>query len=77
MDLFQLIIRLLAFAVTLYLLLEFIVACTVCTSTGIILMLLVCIIVIGLFLGLKRYDMAKCDKCKQIMPKNMFGIVKM
>ena len=76
MDLFQLIIRLLAFAVTLYLLLEFIVACSVCTTTGIILMILVSVIVIGLFLGFKRYDMTKCDKCNQTMPKTMFGIRK-
>jgi hypothetical protein len=76
MDLFQLIIRLLAFAVTLYLLLEFIVACSVCTSTGIILMLLVCIIVVGLFLGFKRYNMTKCDRCKQTVPKSLFGITK-
>lgn len=74
MDLFLFIIRLIAFAVTLYLLLEFIVVCRVSTTIGFISTALTTSIVIGGFILLKRYDVITCEACKQNMPKKLFGL---
>ena len=56
MDLFLLIIRLIGFAVTLYLLLEFVVDCKVPTMMASILALCTGLIVLVGFILLKRYD---------------------
>ncbi len=56
MDLFLLIIRLIGFAVTFYLLLEFVVVCNVPTMTASILALCTGLIVLVGFILLKRYD---------------------
>ena len=74
MDLFLFIIRLIAFAVTLYLLLEFIVVCRVSTTIGFVATTLTTLIVVGGFILLKRYDIITCDACKQHMPKKFFGL---
>ena len=74
MDLFLFIIRLIAFAVTLYLLLEFVVVCRVSTTIGFIATAMTTILVIISFILLKRYDVIKCDACKQHMPKKIFGL---
>ena len=74
MDLFLFIIRLIAFAVTLYLLLEFVVVCRVSTTIGFIATALTTLIVVGGFVLLKRYDIITCDACKQHMPKKLFGL---
>ncbi len=74
MDLFLLLIRILAFSVTLYLLLEFIVVCRVSTTIGICVTLgAVAIVVLG-FILLKRYDVITCQTCKQNMPKKLFNL---
>jgi UPF0716 family protein affecting phage T7 exclusion len=74
MDLFLLIIRIIAFAVTLYLLLEFIVVCRVSTALGIIITLGATAIVVLGFILLKRYDVITCQTCKQHMPKKLFNL---
>ena len=74
MDLFLFIIRLLAFAVTLYLLLEFVVVCRVSTLVGFIATALTTILVIIGFILLKRYDVITCESCKQSMPKKIFRL---
>ena len=56
MDLFLLIIRLIGFAVTLYLLLEFVVDCKVPTMMASILALCTGLIVLVGFILLKRYN---------------------
>jgi len=76
MDLFLLLIRIFAFALTLYLLLEFIVVCRVSTIVGIAITLGVVIIVVLGFILLKRYDVITCDVCKQNMPKKLFNLEK-
>ena len=74
MDLFLLLIRIVAFSVTLYLLLEFIVVCRVSTTVGIFIALgASCLVVMG-FIVLKRYDVITCDTCKQHMPKKLFNM---
>lgn len=74
MDLFLLLIRILAFAVTLYLLLEFIVVCRVSTAVGIFIALGAAVIVILGFILLKRYDVITCETCKQTMSKKLFTL---
>ena len=74
MDLFLLIIRIIAFAVTLYLLLEFIVVCRVSTVLGIIITLGATAIVVLGFILLKRYDVITCQTCKQNMQKKLFNL---
>lgn len=73
MDLFLFIIRLIAFAVTLYLLLEFVVVCRVSTVIGFIATALTTLLVILGFILLKRYDVITCKACNQNMPKKLFG----
>ena len=74
MDLFLLIIRIIAFAVTLYLLLEFIVVCRVSTVLGIIITMCATAIVVLGFILLKRYDVITCQTCKQNMQKKLFNL---
>ena len=74
MDLFLLLIRIIAFSVTLYLLLEFIVVCRVSTTIGIFIALGATAIVILGFILLKRYDVITCQTCKQSMPKKLFNL---
>ncbi len=74
MDLFLLLIRIVAFSVTLYLLLEFIVVCRVSTTIGIIITLGAASIVVLGFILLKRYDVTICETCKQHMPKKLFNL---
>ena len=74
MDLFLFIIRLIAFAVTLYLLLEFIVVCRLSTTVGLVSTAITTILVITGFIVLKRYDTITCEACKQNMPKKLFGL---
>lgn len=74
MDLFLLIIRIIAFAVTLYLLLEFIVVCRVSTTIGIFITLGATAIVVLGFILLKRYDVITCQTCKQNMQKKLFNL---
>ena len=71
MDLFQLIIRIIAFAVTLYLLLEFIAVCRVSTVVGIFITLGATVIVILVFILFKRYDVITCQTCKQKYAKKI------
>ena len=73
MDLFLLLIRIVVFALTLYLLLEFIVVCRVSTTIGIIITLAAASIVVLGFIYLKRYDVITCETCKQHMPKKLFN----
>ena len=74
MDLFLLLIRIVAFAVTLYLLLEFIVVCRVSTAIGVFIALGATAIVVLGFILLKRYDVITCQTCKQNMPKKLFNL---
>jgi UPF0716 family protein affecting phage T7 exclusion len=74
MDLFLLLIRIVVFALTLYLLLEFIVVCTVSTTVGIFITLGAAVIVVLGFIVLKRYDVITCQTCKQHMPKKLFNL---
>lgn len=71
MDLLQLIIRLLAFGVTLFLLLEFIVFCKVNTYFALGCLISTIIIVLALFIYLKKYDMYVCKECNNRIPKRM------
>ena len=70
MDLLQLIIRLIAFAVTLYLLLDFIVLCRVNTTKAIISLIITIFVVVLLFIVFKRYDLYTCEVCHTQLPKN-------
>jgi hypothetical protein len=63
MDIIQLFVRLLAFGLSLFLLLEFIFMCQVKTTNAIIGLIIVTIIVITIFILTKRYDFCRCDKC--------------
>ena len=69
MDLFQLFIRLIAFGVTLFMLLEFIVLCKVDTLKSILFMIATSAVVIILFILLKKYNVAKCDTCGSTIPR--------
>lgn len=69
MDLCLLLIRIVAFSVTLYLLLEFIVVCKVSTTLGVFITLGAVFLVVFGFIILKRYDVITCEACKQSMPK--------
>lgn len=74
MDFFNLLIRLIGFAVTLYFLLEFAVVCSVNTNIASILVVLTVIAVVGTFFILKRYNVVKCTHCDSyVMPKLKFG----
>lgn len=73
MDLFLLLIRLVGFAVTFYLLLEFVVVCNVPTTTAALLALGTALLVLFGFILLKRYNVIRCSSCKQHMPRSMFG----
>lgn len=63
MDLFQLLIRLLAFAVTFFMLLEFIVVCKVSNLKAALFLLGTIVVVIALFFLLSRHNTTKCDSC--------------
>ena len=69
MDLFQLFIRLIAFGVTLFMLLEFIVLCKVDTLKSILFMIATSAVVIILFILLKKYNVVKCDTCGSTIPR--------
>lgn len=72
MDLFLLLIRIVAFSVTLYLLLEFIIVCRVSTSIGMFITLGAIVLVISVFIFLKRYDIITCETCHQHVQKKLF-----
>lgn len=72
MDIIQLVVRLLAFGVTLFLLLEFIVFCKVNTYTALAFLVGTILLVVLLFLAFKRYDMRVCKTCKNRIPKSLF-----
>jgi len=72
MDVIQLVIRLLAFGVTLFLLLEFIVFCKVHTTTALFALIITIMIVVFIFVFFKRYDMHVCKECMSRVPKSMF-----
>lgn len=65
MDLFQLVIRLIAFALTFYVLLEFCVVCDVPTWKAIVYVVVTMAIVIVIFLGYERYNVTICESCGQ------------
>ena len=65
MDLFQLVIRLMAFALTFYVLLEFCVVCDVPTWKAIVYVVVTMAIVIVIFLGYERYNVTICKSCGQ------------
>ena len=65
MDLFQLVIRLMAFALTFYVLLEFCVVCDVPTWKAIVYVVVTMAIVIVIFLGYERYNITICKTCGQ------------
>ena len=69
MDLFQLFIRLIAFGVTVFMLLEFIVLCKVDTLKSILFMIATSAVVIILFILLKKYNVTKCDTCGSTIPR--------
>lgn len=71
MDLIQLVIRLLAFGVTLFLLLEFIVFCKVNTYVALGCLLSTIILVVFFFIAFKRYDMDVCKECNHRIPKSI------
>jgi hypothetical protein len=73
MDLFLLFIRLIGFAVTFYLLLEFVIICNVSTVVAGSLAFFTAIAVLFGFIIMKRYDVVKCTSCKQFIPKSDFG----
>jgi ABC-type glycerol-3-phosphate transport system permease component len=60
-------IRLIAFAITFYLLLEYIAACKVNTWLGLACAVLIIIIVLILFFTFKRHIVKFCDECKQVV----------
>lgn len=68
MDLFQLIIRLMAFALTFYVLLEFCVVCAEPTWKAILYVFFTMAIVIVIFLGYERYNVTICESCGQHIP---------
>jgi hypothetical protein len=70
MDLLQLIIRLIAFAASLYILLDFIVLCRVNTNKAMLSLFLTICIVIFLFIVFKRYDLYTCEVCHTRLTKN-------
>ena len=70
MDLLQLIIRLIAFAASLYILLDFIVLCRVNTTKAMLSLLLTVCIVIFLFIFFKRYELYTCEVCHTQLTKN-------
>lgn len=65
MDWFVFLLKLVAFCITLYLLLEFAIVCSVNTSTAMALTLAAVVAVCVLFVIFKRYNVARCDCCKQ------------
>jgi len=73
MNTFNLVIRLMAFGITTYILLEFSVACHVHTWIALLGAFLTVVFVISFFILFKRYDMAQCSYCKQSRPKSFFG----
>lgn len=72
MDIVQLVVRLLAFGVTLFLLLEFIVFCKVNTYTALGFLIGTVLLVVFIFMVFKRYDMHVCKECNNKIPKSMF-----
>lgn len=76
MDVIQLVIRLLAFGVTLFLLLEFIVFCKVNTITALFALIVTIMVVVFIFVFFKRYDMHICKECMSKVPKSMFKMQK-
>jgi|AACY02.1.fsa_nt_gi hypothetical protein len=71
MDLIQLCIRVLGFAVTFYLLLEFCIVCDVTTWKAIATVLGTMLIVGIFFVLTKRYETTMCPACKQLIPPKM------
>lgn len=67
MDLFNLILRLVAFGISLIILLEFIVVCNVKTSTALVGLMSVVIIVAFGFIYFKRYKVSSCSTCNHII----------
>lgn len=63
MDIFQLLVRLVAFGVTLFMLLEFIVVCNVSNIKASLFLTGTIILVLVLFFIFKRYNTIKCDSC--------------
>jgi hypothetical protein len=63
MDIIQLVVRLLGFGLSLFLLIEFIFMCQVKTTNAIIGLIIVTIIVIAIFILTKRHVFSRCDKC--------------
>lgn len=63
MDIIQLISRVILFAVTLFLLMEFVFACSVTTWKGATLVACVITVVFILFFSLKRYKITNCPTC--------------
>lgn len=75
MNYIEFFIRLIAFAVTLFLLLEFIVACEMDTWKAAVIFMCVSLLVIALFFLTKQHIMAKCPCCltKKRNSANLFG----
>lgn len=63
MDIIQLSIRILAFGVTLFMLLEFIVVCDVDTFKALAFLGGALMLVVILFMLFKRYELIKCEAC--------------
>ncbi|OUW95958.1 MAG: hypothetical protein CBD97_02075 [Pelagibacteraceae bacterium TMED237] len=63
MDIIQLISRVILFAVTLFLLMEFVFACNVTTWKGAVFVGVIIVIVFTLFFTLKRYRVKNCPTC--------------
>ena len=67
MDLFQLFIRLIAFGVSLFMLLEFIIVCKVKTLKAILFLIATIVIVVMIFVLFKKYNVTKCESCGNII----------
>jgi hypothetical protein len=65
MDIAQLIIRLIAFGITFFMLLEFIVVCEVDTKTGIVIAVSTLLLASIVFIIMKRYNTKRCETCGQ------------
>jgi hypothetical protein len=65
-DIIQFIVRIIAFAVTFYLVCEYIVSCKINTYTGAFVVLAVLVSVTALFVVFRQHDIITCNECKQL-----------
>jgi hypothetical protein len=73
MDVIQLILRLLVFCATFFILLDFIIICSVKTWIGLLGIFAASILTIIVFLILRRYSSIVCDCCGRRQHTNLFA----